>query len=84
MCGITGKVPGSVRVDEELLTRMCSVIEHRGPGSRGVLVEDGVGLGIQRLRIIGSATRRKCRASESTGGDDEPLRAANGYHNARR
>lgn len=52
MCGITGKVSGSVRVGEELLARMCSVIEHRGPDSRGIFLEDGVGLGIQRLRII--------------------------------
>src|SRR5215218_10038651 len=31
---------------------MCEVIEHRGPDSRGVFVDEGVGLGIQRLRII--------------------------------
>ena len=27
-------------------------IEHRGPDSRGTFVDDGVGLGIQRLAII--------------------------------
>jgi asparagine synthase (glutamine-hydrolysing) len=31
---------------------MCRAIEHRGPDSRGAFVEGGVGLGIQRLRII--------------------------------
>ncbi len=31
---------------------MCEVITHRGPDSRGTFVEDGVGLGIQRLAII--------------------------------
>lgn len=31
---------------------MCEVIEHRGPDSRGAFVEEGVGLGIQRLAII--------------------------------
>lgn len=31
---------------------MCDVIEHRGPDSRGVFSEDGVGLGVQRLAII--------------------------------
>jgi asparagine synthase (glutamine-hydrolysing) len=31
---------------------MCRAIEHRGPDSRGVYVDDGVGLGIQRLRVI--------------------------------
>ena len=31
---------------------MCDVIEHRGPDSRGVFVDGGVGLGVQRLAII--------------------------------
>jgi asparagine synthase (glutamine-hydrolysing) len=31
---------------------MCAAMEHRGPDSRGVHLDDGVGLGIQRLRII--------------------------------
>lgn len=35
-----------------LVERMCAAIEHRGPDSRGTLVDGGVGLGIQRLRII--------------------------------
>jgi asparagine synthase (glutamine-hydrolysing) len=52
VCGIAGKVTCDGRVDEHLLARMCSVIEHRGPDSRGVFCEDGVGLGVQRLRNI--------------------------------
>ena len=36
--------------------RMCAALEHRGPDSRGVHLEPGVGLGIQRLRIIDLAT----------------------------
>jgi asparagine synthase (glutamine-hydrolysing) len=52
MCGIAGKVSMSGRIEEELLVRMCSAIEHRGPDSRGVFIAPGVGLGIQRLRII--------------------------------
>ena len=52
MCGIAGKVSAAAPVDEALLHRMCAVIEHRGPDSRGVYLDDGVGLGIQRLRII--------------------------------
>ena len=39
-------------MDAVLLERMCAAIEHRGPDSRGIFHEDGVGLGIQRLRII--------------------------------
>ena len=31
---------------------MCASITHRGPSSRGAFLEDGVGLGIQRLAII--------------------------------
>jgi asparagine synthase (glutamine-hydrolysing) len=35
-----------------LLERMCEAIEHRGPDSRGVFIDGGVGLGVQRLRVI--------------------------------
>src|SRR4051812_31832674 len=31
---------------------MCAALEHRGPDSRGLHVDAGVGLGIQRLRVI--------------------------------
>ncbi|HKP91735.1 MAG TPA: asparagine synthase (glutamine-hydrolyzing) [Thermoleophilaceae bacterium] len=52
MCGIAGKIDFRGPVDEALLHRMCAAIEHRGPDSRGVFVDAGVGLGIQRLAII--------------------------------
>jgi asparagine synthase (glutamine-hydrolysing) len=52
MCGIAGKVDFGGPVDAALLRRMCAVMEHRGPDSRGVFVENGVGLGTQRLSII--------------------------------
>jgi asparagine synthase (glutamine-hydrolysing) len=52
MCGIAGKLSLSEPIERSLLERMCAVIEHRGPDSRGVFLEEGVGLGIQRLRII--------------------------------
>jgi asparagine synthase (glutamine-hydrolysing) len=52
MCGIAGKVSTRGPVSEELLAQMCEVITHRGPDSRGVYAEDGVGLGVQRLSII--------------------------------
>jgi asparagine synthase (glutamine-hydrolysing) len=35
---------------------MCAAIEHRGPDSRGTHHADGVGLGIQRLRVIDLVT----------------------------
>src|ERR671934_1080574 len=52
MCGIAGKIDFGGPVDVALLHRMCAVMDHRGPDSRGVFVEDGAGLGIQRLAII--------------------------------
>jgi asparagine synthase (glutamine-hydrolysing) len=52
VCGIVGKLSLKERIDPVLLERMCAVIEHRGPDSRGTFIEDGVGLGVQRLRII--------------------------------
>ncbi|MGI8596949.1 MAG: asparagine synthase (glutamine-hydrolyzing) [Thermoleophilaceae bacterium] len=56
MCGIAGKVTTGEPVDATLLERMCQVIEHRGPDSRGAFLEGGVGLGIQRLAIIDLST----------------------------
>ncbi len=35
---------------------MCAALAHRGPDARGIHVEEGVGLGIQRLRVIDLAT----------------------------
>jgi asparagine synthase (glutamine-hydrolysing) len=53
MCGIAGQVrAGGAPVEEELIARMCAAQEHRGPDQRGLHLERGVGLGIQRLRII--------------------------------
>src|SRR4051794_25527249 len=53
MCGIAGQVRTDGQgVAGALLERMCAALEHRGPDSRGVHVSDGVGLGIQRLRVI--------------------------------
>jgi asparagine synthase (glutamine-hydrolysing) len=53
MCGIVGKVRDDRgRVEPDVLNAMCGALEHRGPDSRGLHTSDGVGLGIQRLRII--------------------------------
>ncbi len=59
MCGITGFVDlwstGQARDTEtraQLLDDMCRVIRHRGPDDQGVMVEDGVALGMRRLSII--------------------------------
>jgi asparagine synthase (glutamine-hydrolysing) len=57
MCGIVGqaRVDGR-RADEAVLARMCAALEHRGPDSRGLHAAPGVGLGIQRLRVIDLVT----------------------------
>jgi asparagine synthase (glutamine-hydrolysing) len=52
VCGIAGGVDFDRPFDARLLHRMCRVMEHRGPDSRGVHMEEGVGLGVQRLAII--------------------------------
>jgi asparagine synthase (glutamine-hydrolysing) len=52
VCGIVGKVSATQRADEALIGAMCAAVEHRGPDSRGTFVEGGVGLGVQRLRVI--------------------------------
>jgi asparagine synthase (glutamine-hydrolysing) len=52
MCGIAGKLSCSNVVDPATVEQMCAVLEHRGPDSRGLFLDDGVGIGIQRLRVI--------------------------------
>jgi asparagine synthase (glutamine-hydrolysing) len=58
MCGIVGKVasPSAEGPNRELLERMCAGLEHRGPDSRGLFIDDRVGLGIQRLRVVDLVT----------------------------
>jgi asparagine synthase (glutamine-hydrolysing) len=56
MCGIAGKVSVGEPIEPQLLERMCAAVEHRGPDSRGVFVQDGIGLGVQRLRVIDLVT----------------------------
>ncbi len=54
MCGICGKIyfDRSRSVDQELIERMTSVLEHRGPDDSGVYASGPVGLGHRRLSII--------------------------------
>jgi asparagine synthase (glutamine-hydrolysing) len=60
MCGIAGisgtgvmEQPAAAR---ELLSRMCGVIEHRGPDDEGVHLSQGIAFGMRRLSIIDVAT----------------------------
>lgn len=59
MCGIAGFInnTASWSLDEQkertlILDRMCQVIRHRGPDDQGMMVKDGVALGMRRLSII--------------------------------
>ena len=57
MCGIVGQARHDGSAPERAtLEAMCIALEHRGPDSRGIHVEPGAGLGIQRLRIIDLVT----------------------------
>ncbi len=57
MCGIAGSARfDGLPVRRELVESMCRAQEHRGPDARGIHVGAGVGLGIQRLRVIDLAT----------------------------
>ena len=57
MCGIIGQLRhDGQRADAGLAARMCAALEHRGPDARGLHVDGGVALGIQRLRVIDLAT----------------------------
>jgi asparagine synthase (glutamine-hydrolysing) len=53
MCGIVGIVRFDGRpVRPEEIASMMSSIRHRGPDDEGLLVEDGVGIGMRRLSIV--------------------------------
>ena len=65
MCGIVGQARSDGRPAERpVLERMCAAMEHRGPDSRGMHLDDGVGLGIQRLRVIDLETGEQPIANE--------------------
>jgi asparagine synthase (glutamine-hydrolysing) len=49
MCGIAG-ILGTP--DKVLMTRMLAMMRHRGPDDIGIMVDDGVALGHDRLSII--------------------------------
>lgn len=53
MCGICGIFDQSgKRVDQKILSKMMSILQHRGPDGDGQFVDGEVGLGHRRLSII--------------------------------
>src|SRR3954469_3701315 len=65
MCGIDGQATDGAPVHAQLLDAMCDALEHRGPDSRGHHRSDGVGLAIQRLRVIDLETGDRRISTES-------------------
>jgi asparagine synthase (glutamine-hydrolysing) len=66
VCGIAGvfNYRAAGAVDGALLDAMLSAIAHRGPDDRGVLLEDAVGIGNNRLSIIDLEGGRQPFSSE--------------------
>jgi len=54
MCGIAGicNLREPVPISSELITCMLGTINHRGPDEAGIYIDDCIGLGHARLRII--------------------------------
>jgi len=54
MCGICGisEFNGGKPVDYTTIESMCRAIKHRGPNDEGMFVDDHIGLGMTRLKII--------------------------------
>ena len=68
MCGIAGIArQDGAPVDATRLARMTAALIHRGPDSTGRYLNNGVGLGVRRLRIIDLVT------------GDQPIRAGGRY-----
>lgn len=54
MCGIAGVFSlNEKRVSEDLLSRMVSILKHRGPDESGLYLDETIGLGHSRLSVIG-------------------------------
>ncbi len=62
MCGICGYTGNGT---PDLLDRMLNRLIHRGPDEEGRYREEGIGLGIRRLRVIDPAGSRQPVANES-------------------
>jgi asparagine synthase (glutamine-hydrolysing) len=54
MCGICGIIDYKSREEtkRKILADMCSALRHRGPDDEGVYINEGIGLGHRRLKII--------------------------------
>jgi asparagine synthase (glutamine-hydrolysing) len=69
MCGIAGWANLDARVPSnngasEILRAMCERLTHRGPDSEGLMVSEGVALGMRRLAVIDLMTGEQPATSE--------------------
>ena len=68
MCGIAGFAgPRDLYGDPEramIIERMCQVMAHRGPDDQGIMLKEGVALGMRRLSIIDLAGGHQPLSSE--------------------
>jgi asparagine synthase (glutamine-hydrolysing) len=68
MCGIAGFAGGRTPYGDPeralIIERMCRVITHRGPDDQGIMLKDGVALGMRRLSIIDLAGGRQPLSGE--------------------
>jgi asparagine synthase (glutamine-hydrolysing) len=69
MCGIAGilNITSNKPPQEDLMTRMISILRHRGPEESGIYIDRDVGLGHARLSIIGldDGTQPLCNEDET-------------------
>ncbi|MEP7351637.1 MAG: asparagine synthase (glutamine-hydrolyzing) [Acidobacteriota bacterium] len=65
MCGIAGfLLKERLAQPESVLTKMCDVIQHRGPDDAGYYLDRGCGIGMRRLSIIDLASGHQPIANE--------------------
>ena len=67
MCGICGIYHHSHQkiVDSEQIKKMCTLLIHRGPDDEGIFVQNNIGLGHRRLKIIDLSSTAKQPMSNS-------------------
>ena len=65
MCGIAGFIaPEGQKAERRILERMVGTLRHRGPDALGYYVDERVGLGVARLRVIDPAAGDQPIANE--------------------
>ena len=53
MCGICGFLINYEKiVSEDLLKKMNTLLQHRGPDDEGYFFDPGIGIGMRRLKVI--------------------------------